>query len=253
MNNEDYKKYTQKAKTGIKGEAFFESLIADYAIPNQIVGSKDLGLDFICEWTFGDKPTGILFGIQIKTFSEDTITKPKKSEDTENNKLEKFKVNHTNLTIGKNTLNYWKGFGIPIFLFAIVEEKSSFNCFYQRFTSIITKGDHQDNERFFKVNKKQSFIAFKDFEKRTGGFARDLFIDHMRFNYFKGSISYLNPRDMGLNEFPKKEGVFVELFNDYSDSILTTYSFTKSFIDKLQIKTIKHSKSNTGDAQKRCT
>lgn len=63
MGNNQYKKYTAQAKAGIKGEAFFEALISDYSLPHHIVGSKDLGIDYICEWVYGDKPTGILYAV----------------------------------------------------------------------------------------------------------------------------------------------------------------------------------------------
>ena len=46
MSEEEYKKYTLQARRGIKGEAFFEALISDYCIPHQIVGPKDIGIDY---------------------------------------------------------------------------------------------------------------------------------------------------------------------------------------------------------------
>ena len=36
----------------------FEHLIADYSVPHHIVGPKDLGLDYICEWVYGKKQKG---------------------------------------------------------------------------------------------------------------------------------------------------------------------------------------------------
>lgn len=63
------KSYTNQAKKWIKGEAFFESLISEYAIPHKIIMPKDLGVDFICEWVHGEKPTGVLFLAQVKTIS----------------------------------------------------------------------------------------------------------------------------------------------------------------------------------------
>jgi hypothetical protein len=51
----------------------------------------------------------------------------------------------------------------------------------------------------------------------------DLFIDYTRWNYFKGSITYLNPRKLGLQEFPE-EGVFVDFFAEYYQQIINTYN-----------------------------
>ena len=61
MTVSEYKKYTEILARGSKGEAFFESLIVDYAIPHRIARQNDLGVDFLCEWIHGDRPTGILF------------------------------------------------------------------------------------------------------------------------------------------------------------------------------------------------
>lgn len=69
MIDYDYKKYTAQAKAAIKGEAFFEALISDYSVPHHIVGPKDIGIDYIWEWVYGDRPTGILYAVQVKTLS----------------------------------------------------------------------------------------------------------------------------------------------------------------------------------------
>ena len=58
MAEKDYKQYTIQAKRGIKGEAYFESLISDYSIPHRVSGPKDVGIDYFCEWVFDDRPTG---------------------------------------------------------------------------------------------------------------------------------------------------------------------------------------------------
>ena len=68
MTDSDYEKYTAQAKAGIKGEAFFEALVSDYSIPHHILGLKDVGIDYLCEWVYGDKPTGILRGSGKDTF-----------------------------------------------------------------------------------------------------------------------------------------------------------------------------------------
>ena len=73
MVDSDYKKYTAQAKAAIKGEAFFETLVSDYSVPHRIKGPKDVGIDYICEWVYGDKPTGILYAVQVKTFSSQNV------------------------------------------------------------------------------------------------------------------------------------------------------------------------------------
>src|SRR5438034_9967015 len=73
MTDGDHKKYTERARRGIKGEAFFESLVVEHAIPHRIARQNDLGIDFLCEWVYGDRPTGILFLAQVKTTSDDVV------------------------------------------------------------------------------------------------------------------------------------------------------------------------------------
>ena len=73
MADDDYKKYTESARRGIKGEAFFESLVVDHAIPHRIARQNDLGIDFLCEWTYQDRPSGILFLAQVKTTTSDVV------------------------------------------------------------------------------------------------------------------------------------------------------------------------------------
>lgn len=54
-------KYRAQAKAATKGEAFFQALVSDYSIPHHIMGQKDIGIDYICEWVYGDQPSGILY------------------------------------------------------------------------------------------------------------------------------------------------------------------------------------------------
>jgi hypothetical protein len=226
------KQYTKQAQLGNKGEAFFESLVSNYCLPHRIVSPKDLGIDFICEWVHGKEPTGILFAVQVKTV---TATAKSIGVETRLNGLEKFKFNRT-LTIDPETLNYWKRLGLPTYLFAILQkdEDSEFNCFYKRFTTVLTLKKDQKKEPFYKVNNNNNkFIAFFNDNKKKQGFARDLYIDYMRWNYYKGSITYLNPRNIGLNQFSGKgEEVFEDLFEKYKDEICSTYRKTKKYLDK---------------------
>ena len=135
-------------------------------MPHRISGPTDIGIDFICEWVYGDHPTGILYAVQIKTFSEKTA-KPKLIEKVnEYNKLENYEIKNPNFKkIDRKTLYYWKGFGLPIYLFAIcVNEEENLDCYYKRFTTILTRNTEINNVNyysdFYKVNDENSFIAF---------------------------------------------------------------------------------------------
>src|SRR5260370_40337311 len=75
LNGEDHKKYTIQARIGIKGEAFFEALIADYSLTDHFVGPNDIGIHYIFEWAIGDPPTGVVFSVQVKTFTVTNVNK----------------------------------------------------------------------------------------------------------------------------------------------------------------------------------
>jgi len=240
MKTGTHKKYTEQAKRGIKGEAFFESLISEYSLPNQIVGLKDLGIDYICQWVYEDKPSWILYGVQVKTFSPGKRTGPKfiETEKRGFNRLNKYRISNPNLKVDDRTLCYWQSLGMPVYLFAICDQGQKLDCYYRRYTPDLTK-DKIDVSKidsyssFYKVNDNASFIAFADAKKREGGFARDLFIDYIRWNYFKGFIAYVDPRTIGLNQFPPQaRTIFGDLFDIYKDRICETYNFTKGFLEK---------------------
>ncbi len=237
MTENDYKKYTLQARRGIKGEAFFESLVCDYSIPHRIVGPKDVGIDYFCEWVHGDKPTGVLYAVQVKTFSEKKTNKPKfVGIEKGYNYLDKYEIHNSNLTIGKETLQYWQGLYIPVYLFAVVQSivdggKEQLNCYYKRFTQILTKKkEYKSYDEFYKVNKGDSFIAFK--KNNAYGFARDLLIDYVHLCYHKGSIVYPDPRALGLMQF-KADAVFSDLLKTYKKQVCITYDRTKAYLEKL--------------------
>jgi Domain of unknown function (DUF4365) len=232
-------KYKESAQTCIKGEAFFASLIAQHAIPHHVTGQKDIGLDYICEWTDGVDPTGLLFGVQIKTF---TVSKRSKvlaeKRKSTLNWLEEYRLTDPHLKIEPATMNYWRGLGIPFFLFAVARTKEvdgkeeSLDLFYRRFTVVLTLNQPQEQDPFYKVNRGTRFIAFADDEKKKKGFARDLYIDLMRWQYFKGSIAYIKPSRLGLKEFREQDSVFDDLFKDYREQVCTTYAKTKAYLDQ---------------------
>lgn len=238
MIDSEYKKFTAQAKAAIKGEAFFEALVSDYSLPHHIVGSKDLGIDYICEWVYGDQPTGILYAVQVKTLSRKHVTLKKIGSSPANNKLPRYEIKHKCLKIDDKTLQYWRGLGIPVYLFAVVYSESQgqggrLDCYYKRFTSVLTTAKTQDEEDFYQVNEGMTFRAFADHTAKTHGFARDLFVDLMRCYYSRGSISYISPRTIGLQQFPEENAVFQEVFNEYQQSICSTYEKTKKFLANL--------------------
>lgn len=235
------KQFTSEAKLGIKGEAFFESLVSDYSIPHHIVGSKDLGIDYICEWVPEKSPTGILFAVQVKTRSKDKVRLTDCGSERRN-KLQKHTIISSNLEPDERTQQYWRGFGMPVYLFAILYESTDqggqTECFYKRFTPVLTKSTSgkssaapPESEYFYRVNNGNAFLAFVN--NKEHGFARDLFIDLMRCSYAKGSISYINPRILGLEQFPEKAAVFREIFEEYRENICTTYKETRSYLEQV--------------------
>lgn len=235
MSNEEFKKFTIQARRGIKGEAFFEALIVDYSLPHHIVGAKDLGIDYICEWINGDKPTGVLYAVQVKTFSNETA-KPEKIGVENLNGLDKYTIIHTNLNINDTTRHYWRKLGMPVYLFAVViteatdEKAEELNCYYKRFTPCLTSSAQHENLGFYKANQGDKFIAYKDEQERKLGFVRDLFIDYMRWVYYKGSITYMNPRTLGLNQFGEENVVFSDITCEYEQKILEAYAKTRRFL-----------------------
>jgi len=241
MDLSEYKKYTVQAKKWIKGEAFFESLICVYAIPHHVVSPKDLGIDYFCEWVYGDRPTGVLFAVQVKPSGNERYTPQYKGIEKGRNELSKYEIHNQNLKIDESAFHYWRGLGIPIYLFVVIQDfsdvgRETLDCYYKRFTEILTNEEKRDEYKyyddFYKVNDGSSFVAFKDAGELDGGFARDLFIDHVHLSYSKGNITYLDPREMGLKKF-KSNGVFVDMLKIYKDKIIPTFYKTKQNLEYL--------------------
>ncbi len=90
----------------------------------------------------------------------------------------------------------------------------------------------------YRVDDGAKFRAFADEERRTKGFARDLFIDLMRWSYFKGSIAWMNPRKLGLQQFPEEANVFEEFVKTYANRQRIVYSrrwFNRHCIPSLNV------------------
>jgi Domain of unknown function (DUF4365) len=206
----EFKKYTQTARRGAKGEAFFESLIVDFAIPHRVARHNDLGIDFICECIHGDRPSGLLFLAQVKSTTTDEISC--KHVGTSNlNALEEYVLEGVK-KVDRRTINYWRGLGLPAFLFVVVESRSSegnqLECYYKRYTPLLDEhadqNDKNGTRKFYKVSKDAEFLAFANREQEVFGFARDLVIDYMRLSYAKGHIIQLTPSQIGFWPFPSK-------------------------------------------------
>jgi hypothetical protein len=244
MADSEYKKYTQKARRGIKGEAFFESLIVDHAIPHRIARQNDLGVDFLCEWTYGDRPTGILFSAQVKSTTSEQITCEPVGKSTLNS-LDEY-ILHGGKGIDDKTICYWKGLGLPAFLFQIVEGETDgvrrLDCFHKRYTPLLD-GHDGPNERdgtksYYQVNSGSRFLAFADSVKEIGGFARDLVIDYYRLSYSKGHVVQMTPNQLGFWPFsykanPDEIRYFNELIGWNREKIKETSTWSLNLLERL--------------------
>lgn len=202
----DYKRFTARAQRGIRGEAFFESLIVGHAIPNRIARQNDLGVDFLCEWVCGDRPTGILFVAQVKTSARGTVV-PKSDGLSELNGLPLFSLTGADKA-DDVTLHYWKGLGLPAYLFYVIEPIAggTLECYYKRYTPLLdgfpSADDKTGSRSFHLVSDGARFRAFAEPQDAgIGGFARDLIVDFARLSYFKGHVVELTPARLGFWPF----------------------------------------------------
>jgi uncharacterized protein DUF4365 len=206
MDDSDYKKYADTTRRGIKGEAFFESIVVDHAIPHRIARQNDLGVDFLCEWTHRDRPSGILFVVQIKTTTSDSVD-CKLLGPSPKNALDEYTLTGANL-IDDRTISYWKGLGLPPYLFYIVEDRGQLSCYYKRYISWMDErktDEDTGSNNFYLVNDNSKFLGFADADNQIGGFARDLIVDYARLSYYKGHIVELTPKQLGFWPFPDKD------------------------------------------------
>jgi len=196
-------------RIGNSGEAYLEFIMSKHCLMHKISGYKDIGLDYICEWLVGSSPTRILFGVQVKTSGLENVEIECLGRNKGLNGLEKYKFLHApSWDIGVNTINYWSGFEIPLYLFFVFKNNSEFDCYYQRLTPKLHKKDKtkaikqiQDykNDDLYKVNSGSDFRAIISRGEKDGGFARDLFFDSIRCAYYSGSPQYRDSREFGLN------------------------------------------------------
>jgi hypothetical protein len=226
------KQFTRQARAGIKGEALFESTISDYSIPHHISGSKDIGLDYICEWVHGNNPSGILFSVQVKTITYKSTQAKLDTSALRGNRLEKYQIASSKLKIDDRTLKYLKGLGIPSYLFVIARiDNEVLHLFYKRLTPVITNDADQSKLPYFKVNSGNKFLAYGKQDPNAYGFARDLYIDSIRCAYSKGTIVFMDQSTFGLEQFEAGDKVFIDLLKDYKEEVCRTYSKTKNLLE----------------------
>ena len=207
--------YLKSKQKGNAGEALVESALSKYAIVHRIDGSKDVGLDMICEWVFGEKPTQTMFGIQVKTLEKKLSLIKDKSNL---NWLPEYKGT---VYIKQNTLNYWSGFDFPVFVFLVDLNKLDID--YKRYASIVHGLVDHKNEPFYLVADNQGFKAYVEGDIHTWGFCRDLFFDHLRCQHKKGNLSGVNPRNLGLRGW-EQEALYKGVFDQYKKEIRKTYN-----------------------------
>lgn len=167
-------KYTEKKKKGNVGESLVRYILSNFCLVHQIDGSYDVGNDMICELIKDEYPTNLLFYVQVKH----TERKPNPR---------------------KETLEYWKGSPIPVYLFWVEDKKSS-----QVFNKLLSNNINIDfNTKFKKIKYKRYTPVlhkdkyknekFKIFSKQL--FLRDLIVDYARCQYIKGFTPIIKPRD----------------------------------------------------------
>ena len=213
--------YLKSKQKGNKGEALVESVLAEHAIVHKIDGSKDVGLDMLCEWVNGENPTQLLFGVQVKTRN---IRLKAKNAKSRLNSLEEYEGN---VAIKQTTLDYWRGFDFPVFVFLVALENGKRAIYYKRYTSILHGLRNHTDEPFYLATEGDKFQAYVKGPK-TGGFCRDLFFDHLRCQHKKGMLSGIDPTDLGLVGWVK-DTLYKGVFDQYKNKIRATYERYKKF------------------------
>ena len=187
--------YTENKKKGNIGEALVQYILSSIALVHKIDGSNDVGNDFICELIKDEYPTNLLFYVQVK-FAK----KPK---------------------IKKETLEYWKGSPIPVYIFWIKEEdppqernisQLSRSIKYKACTPLLHQNLNLNKNRDFKIFERSSFL-------------KDLLSDYSKTQYIKGFTSVLQPRDfLTLEEKTQLE------FPRYQLNIADIYTYKEQII-----------------------
>ena len=207
------------------GEGFFEFLLSSYAILHQVNRSNDIGIDYFGEWINKKESSNVLFAIQLKTTQEKNINLKKVGNNSRLNSLDQYEIkrkkggNFDNSSIIKRrTLEYWKGFEIPVYLFIVLLGKAGNRLFYKRYTPILHGKLRRNEEKFHLANNKEIFLAY--IGNKQGGFCRDLFVDYIRCNYKKGALIHKKAEELNLlfNEGP----IYKDMMEEYAEEINET-------------------------------
>jgi hypothetical protein len=227
------------------GEGFFQSLLSEYAILHKVEGSNDIGIDYFCEWLNqkNSESANSLFAVQLKTTRADKVILKKAGRNTGWSNLMLYEIKKRDKngnsrgnydgSIKPETIEYWRGFEIPVYLFVVVlDGKNQNKLFYKRYTPILDKTDRGEGSKFHLASKdSNSFLAFADNTNKRGGFCRDFYIDYVRCNYYRGALIYKNPRDFGLNQFSSKKFFFDDLL---SEQYIKQVRETIKFVDEIK-------------------
>jgi len=206
-------------------EALVEALLSEYAIVHRIDQSKDVGLDMICEWVDGQNPTQLLFGIQVKARTKIQLKTENRKSDL--NSL----VEYTgNIGLKSTTIKYWKGLGFPIFLF-LVKLADRPQVFYKRYTTIVHGIEKHNKVPFYlatePINGKFQAHVNNGVSK-TGGFCRDLYVDHLRCQHSRGMLSGIDPKNLGLLGW-SKDLMYEGVYDQYKPKMRKTFELYKKF------------------------
>jgi hypothetical protein len=240
-------KITKEIRQCHRGEGFFLSLLSNFAILHKVEGGNDIGIDYFCEWINQEKleSTNTLFAIQLKTHESDKIILSYKKIDIERSGLETYDIKRKNKkgnsngnidnSIKPETIEYWRGFEMPVYLFIVVLDKKENQLFYKRYVPILHKNPKPEEITFRLVNKNNSFLSFANNTNKKGGFCRDLYVDYIRCNYKRGAIIHKNPRDLGLNQFRDEKFFFKDLLTEqYKKETQETIKWIKEIDKHLQ-------------------
>ena len=253
MNNPIKKlpKVPDSYRIGNRGEAYLEFIMSKHCLMHKIAGYKDIGIDYLCEWLVENNPTRILFGIQVKTSDINNVELNNLGRNKGLNGLEQFEFAKTipSWKIKLETINYWFGFEIPLYLFFVLKTDSSFNCYYQRLTPILHKKDqdkaveeiqnYKNNALYQANDDKSEFRAIvdrrgRDGRGKDGGFARDLFFDSIRCSYYTGSLKYRYPRDFGLKGW-EGNGTYADILGELDRPYIEKVGESLTILENLRI------------------
>lgn len=166
INLQETKKYTFAKRRGNVGAAHLEMVLSMFSLVNRIDEAKDIGIDFICEYTENDIPTGVLFAVQCRTRLEE----PRDPSPA--------------------TLGYWASFYIPIYEFWLKpkegkSETGEYDIFYKRWTPQIHSPKKDEKFEPFADNAEKNLT-------RQQIFTNNLFYDYLRCGYRQGAFPYAN-------------------------------------------------------------